>query len=113
MAIETRRDVFHAIADPTRREIIKMIAHKSLNLNAISEHFDISRQAISIHIKVLNECGLIQITQRGRERYCEPKFKKLAEVSNWVEQYRSFWDSQFTSLEKYLQKVQSNKKPKK
>lgn len=111
--METRRDVFHAISDPTRREIINMIAYKSLNLNSIAEHFEVSRQAISIHIKVLTECGLVTIKQQGRERYCEAKLQKLKEVSGWIDQYRKFWDQQFTSLEKYLHKVQTTKKRKK
>ena len=68
-----RRDVFQAIADPTRREIINLLAHKSLNLNAVAEQFDVSRPAISKHIKILTECGLITISQQGRERYCEAK----------------------------------------
>lgn len=108
--METRRDVFHAISDPTRREIIHMIAYRALNLNAIAENFDISRQAISVHIKVLTECGLVAIKQQGREKYCEAKLKKLREVSSWVDQYRKFWDEQFTSLEKYLHKVQAKSK---
>ena len=86
-----RRDVFQAIADPTRREIIKMIAHESLNLNSVAENFHISRPAISKHIKILTECGLIVIKQQGRERFCEAKLQKLNEVSQWVEQYRVFW----------------------
>lgn len=90
-----------------------MIAYKSLNLNSIAEHFEVSRQAISIHIKVLTECGLVTIKQQGRERYCEAKLQKLKEVSGWIDQYRKFWDQQFTSLEKYLHKVQTTKKRKK
>ena len=82
-----RRDVFQAIADPTRRAIINMIASQSLNLNAVAENFDVSRPAISKHIKILTECGLITIKQNGRERYCEAKLQKLSEVSDWVEQY--------------------------
>lgn len=111
--METRRDVFHAISDPTRREIISMIAYKSLNLNSIAENFDVSRQAISVHIKVLSDCGLVVIRQQGRERFCEAKLQKLKEVSGWVDQYKKFWDEQFASLEKYLYKVQANKKSKK
>ena len=80
-----RRDVFQAIADPTRRAIIQMISKQSLNLNAVADNFDISRPAISKHIKILTECGLIVIRQEGRERYCEAKLKKLNEVSKWVE----------------------------
>ena len=85
-----RRDVFQAIADPTRREIINLIAYKSLNLNSVAENFDVSRPAISKHIKILMECGLLEINQQGRERYCEAKLEKLNEVSDWVEQYRKF-----------------------
>ena len=104
--MESRRDVFQAIADPTRRQIISLVARESLNLNAIAEQFDISRQAVSLHVKILNECGLIVIKQQGRERICEAKFDKLNEVSEWVEQYRRFWENKFDSLEKYLHKLQ-------
>jgi DNA-binding transcriptional ArsR family regulator len=108
-----RRDVFQAIADPTRREIINMIAHQSLNLNAVAEKFDISRPAISKHMKILTECGLVVITQKGRERHCEAKLGKLNEVSQWIEQYRKFWEMKFDSLENYLQKLQLSKPKKK
>src|ERR1700730_13505435 len=93
--METRRDVFQAIADPTRRQIISMVAHQPLNLNSIAEKFDVSRQAVSLHVKILTECGLIVIKQQGRERYCEAKLQKLNEVSDWVEQTRQFWGQQF------------------
>jgi DNA-binding transcriptional ArsR family regulator len=101
-----RRDVFQAIADPTRREIINLIAHKSLNLNAVAENFDVSRPAISKHIKILMECGLLVINQQGRERYCEAKLDKLNEVSDWVEQYRKFWNAKLDALENYLTELQ-------
>jgi DNA-binding transcriptional ArsR family regulator len=113
MAIEARRDVFQAIADPTRRQIINLIAHKSMNLNAIADNFEISRPAISQHIKILTECGMVIIKQEGRERFCEAKLDTLSEVSNWVEQYRQFWNEKFNFLDKYLNKIQSNNKPKK
>lgn len=102
-----RRDVFQAIADPTRRKIISMVARQPLNLNAVAENFDVSRPAISKHIKILTECGLITIKQQGRERYCEAKLDKLNEVSDWVEQYRQFWEQKLDALESYLQKVQT------
>jgi DNA-binding transcriptional ArsR family regulator len=104
-----RRDVFQAIADPTRREIINMIAHQSLNLNAVAENFNISRPAISKHIKILSECGLIVINQRGRERYCEAKLQQLNEVSQWIEQYRVFWTTKLDALENFLSKEPSIK----
>ena len=99
-----RRDVFQAIADPTRREIINMIARQSLNLNAVAENFDISRPAISKHIKILTECGLVIIKQQGRERYCEAQLHKLNEVSQWVEKYRIFWTRKLDALEHFLTK---------
>lgn len=99
-----RRDVFQAIADPTRREIISMIARQSLNLNAVAENFDISRPAISKHIKILTECGLILIKKQGRERYCEARLQKLNEVSEWVEQYRLFWTGKLDALGDFLAK---------
>ena len=101
---QMRRDVFQAIADPTRREIINMIAQKSLNLNAVAENFHISRPAISKHIKILTECGLIVVRQKGRERYCEAKLQQLNEVSEWVEQYRIFWTGKLDALENFLAK---------
>ena len=104
-----RRDVFQAIADPTRREIINMIAHESLNLNSIADKFHISRPAISKHIKILTECGLITIKQYGRERHCEAKLQKLNEVSDWVEQYRKFWTQKLDALEIYLDELQNKK----
>ena len=97
-----KRDVFQAIADPTRRAIINMLSSQSLNLNAVAENFDISRPAISKHIKILTECGLIEIKQQGRERYCEAKLQKLNEVSKWIEQYRVFWTKKLDALENFL-----------
>ncbi|MDP9047973.1 MAG: metalloregulator ArsR/SmtB family transcription factor [Bacteroidota bacterium] len=103
-----RRDVFQAIADPTRRDIIGLIAHKSLNLNAVADHFDISRPAISKHIKILTQCGLLTIRQTGRDRFCEANFKKLNEVSEWVEQYRTFWTNKLDALGEFLEKGSGN-----
>lgn len=101
-----RRDVFQAIADPTRREIIHLIANKSLNLNTVAGHFNMSRPAISKHIKILTECGLIQINQQGRERFCKANLEPLNQVSDWVEQYRKFWNERLDSLEDYLKELQ-------
>ena len=110
MSIEARRDVFQAIADPTRRQIINLIAAQPMNLNSIAENFSVSRPAISQHIKILTECGLVIIRQQGRERYCEVKFDDLSEVAAWVEQYRQFWENKLDSLEIYLDKLQKQKK---
>ena len=97
-----RRDVFQAIADPTRREIIQLIVQGPMNLNAVAGHFQVSRPAISKHIKILTECGLVEIKQDGRERFCQAKLEKLCEVSIWVERYRKFWHERLDSLESYL-----------
>lgn len=108
--MEARRDVFQAIADPTRREIIGLLAQQSLNLNTIAEQFDVTRQAVSLHVKILQECGLIVIKQQGRERYCEAKLEGLNEVSQWIAQYKEHWEKKFDSLEQYLDKLQKTKK---
>jgi DNA-binding transcriptional ArsR family regulator len=105
-----RRDVFQAIADPTRRQIIGLLATQTMNLNEVTESFDISRQAISKHIKILTECGLITIKQEGRERHCEAKLQKLGEVADWVEQYKKLWNQRLDSLESYLDQLQNKKK---
>jgi DNA-binding transcriptional ArsR family regulator len=99
-----RRDVFQAIADPTRREIINLVSRQSLNLNSVAENFHVSRPAISKHIKILTECGLIIVKQQGRERYCEANLKPLGEVSQWVEQYRTFWTKKLDTLGDFLNK---------
>jgi len=106
----TRRDVFQAIADPTRRQIINLIAYQPLNLNAIAENFDVSRPAISQHIKILIECGLINIKKNGRERYCEAKLQQLNEVAQWIEQYRKGWEERFDKMDDLLERMQKEKK---
>jgi len=105
-----RRDVFQAIADPTRREIIGMLAQKPLKLNSVAEQFDISRPAISKHIKILTQCGLITIRKQGRERICEPNFVQLGEVSQWIRQYEQFWNSKLDALGDFLHNDHSNPK---
>jgi DNA-binding transcriptional ArsR family regulator len=106
-----RRDVFQAIADPTRREIINLLSKQSLNLNAVAENFPISRPAISKHIRILEECGLIVIKPQGRERYCEAHLKNLSEVSDWIEPYRLLWTKKLDALDTFLTS-QPNKKNK-
>ena len=105
-----RRDVFQAIADPNRRAILSLLADQRLTLNAIAQKFEISRPAVSKHIKILNECGLIEIERKGRERYCEAKPEKLSEVTNWIEHYKQIWEARFDALEDYLNKIQSKEK---
>jgi DNA-binding transcriptional ArsR family regulator len=110
--METRRDVFHAIADPTRRQIIGLLAGGSMNLNAIAGEFDMTRQAVSLHVKVLTECGLLVIKQQGRERFCEARLDRLNEVVSWAEQYRKHWNGRFLALEKHLQETATVKNKK-
>ena len=103
-----RRDVFQAIADPTRRQIINLIAHQTLTPNGVADSFDVSRQAISKHIQILAECGIISIKQQGRERYCYVQPKKLDEVSDWLAEFRRSWENRFDRLDKLLAKMQDD-----
>jgi DNA-binding transcriptional ArsR family regulator len=109
-----RRDVFQAIADPTRREIINLIAYQTLTPNGVADSFDLSRQAISRHIKILTECGIVTITRQGREHYCFIQPKKLDEVADWLADFRKIWENRFDKLDDLLLKIQSktNIKPK-
>ena len=107
--MEKRRDVFQAIADPTRRDILALLSKQTLNLNGIADHFDSSRPTISEHIKVLSECGLILVKKQGRERYCQARLEKLSEVTGWVEECRKFWNQTLDSMEEYLHEIQSKK----
>ena len=107
--MKARRDVYQAIADPTRRAIIQMIASQSHNINSIAEKFDMSRQAVSLHVKVLTDCGLVVVKQQGRDRFCEAQLNRLSEVSRWVDQYRQHWESKLDGLETYLEKLKKEK----
>jgi DNA-binding transcriptional ArsR family regulator len=105
-----RRDVFQAIADPNRRAILNLLATQKLTVNGIAEKFRISRPAISRHMKILAECGLVMIHRQGRERYCEAKLDRLKEVSDWVEKSRRLWEGRLDTLDEYLSDIQKNKK---
>jgi len=105
-----KRDVFHAIADPNRRAIIGLLATQKLTLNGVATHFNISRPAISRHIKILTECGLVVAHKQGRERVCEVRLEKLSEVSVWVEKYRKLWEQRFDRLDEYLKEFQKTEK---
>lgn len=107
--MEARRDVFQAIADPTRRAIIGMIAREPVNVNTVAEQFDMTRQAISLHLKILAECGLLTMKQQGRERICEAKLDKLSEVEDWVAQYKQFWETKLDALGRFLNKTKKSK----
>jgi DNA-binding transcriptional ArsR family regulator len=97
-----RRDVFQAIADPTRRAILSLLALNAMTPNAIAEHFDSSRQAISKHIKILAECQLVNQEQTGREIHYHFNPQKMKEVDLWMEQFRSQWEDRFSQLDKIL-----------
>lgn len=101
--MEKRRDVFQAIADPTRREIMGLLIDKPLNVNAIAEKFDNSRSTISGHLKILVECGLVLVEKSGRERVCRASFEELATVSTWLEPYRIFWNRKLDAMEDLLE----------
>ena len=100
-----RRDVFQAIADPTRRAILTLIALQAMTPNAIAEYFDSSRQAVSKHIKILNECQLLQQRQEGREIYYHVNTQKMKEVDKWLEPFRMIWENRFNKLDKVLQQL--------
>jgi DNA-binding transcriptional ArsR family regulator len=107
--MKARRDVYQAIADPTRRAIINMIAVQPHNVNAIAEKFDVSRQAISLHVKVLIDCGLVIVKRQGRDRFCEAQLDQLSQVSEWVDQYRQHWESKLDALETYIEKLKKER----
>ena len=97
-----KRDIFQAIADPTRRAIIALLALHAMTPNAIAEHFDTSRQAVSKHLRVLSECELVEQEQRGREIYYSLEIEKMKEIDEWLEQYRKIWESRFEQLDTLL-----------
>jgi DNA-binding transcriptional ArsR family regulator len=111
--MESRRDVFQAIADPTRREIISLLAGRSANVNDIAAHFDMSRQAVSLHVKILEECGVLNVVRAGRQRQCSVRPEKFTEVYDWLEPLRKMWESRFEQLDDVLQKLKSTNKPRK
>lgn len=106
-----KRDVFNAIADPTRRSILMSLTSEPQNINALADKFDITRQAVSLHIKYLQECKVITIKKEGRERYCNLEVQKLTEVADWLEPFRKMWTGKFNQLDQLLEELQS--KPKK
>ncbi|WP_428234919.1 ArsR/SmtB family transcription factor [Gracilimonas sp.] len=99
------QDVFQAIADPTRRKIIDLLSGQSLPVNDIAENFDMSRPAVSKHLKILNECGLVIIKQQGRNRFCRADTRKLQDVMEWTQRYRKFWNEKLDTLEALLNDI--------
>lgn len=104
-----RRDIFQGIADPTRRAIIALIAVQAMTPNAIAENFDMTRQAVSKHLRILTECDLVKQEQQGREIYYELVIDKMKEIDKWLEQYRMIWEQRFDNLDNYLAQLQKNK----
>jgi DNA-binding transcriptional ArsR family regulator len=107
--MEIRRDVFQAIADPTRRAILALVALHAMTPGAIAENFDSTRQTISKHIQILNECELLSQTQSGREIYYHFNPKKMKEIANWIEPYRKMWEGRFTAIDDLLNEMQAKK----
>ena len=110
MATDLRRDIFQAIADPNRRQIIDILSKEPMTLNAIAEKFDISRPAVSQHIKLLTECGVVEIEQKGRERFCKVKPQSLIPAFMWLEQYQQQWIQRIDNFEQYINKLQTKNK---
>jgi DNA-binding transcriptional ArsR family regulator len=104
-----RRDVFQAIADPNRRLILGLLAGRRMTLNGIAENFRISRPAVSRHIKILQQCGLVTVVPQGRERHCEARIDKLNEVVDWVERYRQIWEARYDRLDDLLAQMKKEK----
>jgi len=107
-----RRDVFQAIADPTRRDILNLLAGKPMTPNSVAESFDVSRQAVSKHIKILTECGIIIVKKQGRERIYEVEPAKLEVVTDWLNDFRKMWDKRFSRLDSVLDKLKKQQKSK-
>ena len=108
--MEIRRDIFQAIADPTRRAIIVLLTMGAMTPNALAEHFDSSRQAVSKHLKILTECELLKQEQQGREIYYHLDIDKMKEVDQWISQFRKIWESRFDQLDNLLANLKSKKK---
>lgn len=104
-----RRDVFQAIADPTRRAIIALIALQAMTPNAIAEHFETSRQAVSKHLRILTECELVVQEQKGREIYYSLEIEKMKEIDAWLDQYRKIWETRFDQLDEVLSTIKNQK----
>jgi DNA-binding transcriptional ArsR family regulator len=107
-----KRDVFQAIADPTRRAIIALIALQAMTPNAIAEHFDTTRQAVSKHLRILTECELVTPEQKGREIYYSLEINKMKEIDEWLEQYRKIWETRFDQLDELLATIKKQKEEK-
>jgi DNA-binding transcriptional ArsR family regulator len=110
MKRQMRRDIFQAIADPTRRSIIALIALQAMTPNIIAENFNTTRQAVSKHLRILTECELVKQEQQGREIYYSLEIDKMKEIDKWLEQYRKIWETRFNQLDKLLATTKKNKR---
>lgn len=108
--MEIRRDIFQAIADPTRRAIITLIALQAMTPNAIAEHFDSTRQAVSKHLRILTECELVTQKHQGREIYYQLEVNKMKEIDKWLNQFRKIWEARFNQLDEVLSTLKNKKK---
>lgn len=105
-----RRDIFQAIADPTRRAILVLIALQAMTPNAIAEHFDSTRQAVSKHLRILTECELVRQEQKGREIYYQLEVEKMKEIDQWLDQFRKIWEVRFNQLDDLLVSIKIKQK---
>ena len=105
-----RRDIFQAIADPTRRAILVLIAAQAMTPNSLAEHFDTTRQAVSKHLRILTECELVKQEYQGREIYYQLEINKMKEIDKWIEQFRKIWETRFNQLDKVLLTLKKQKK---
>ncbi|SHM35167.1 ArsR/SmtB family transcription factor [Flavobacterium saccharophilum] len=105
-----RRDIFQAIADPTRRSILTLIALQAMTPNAIAENFNTTRQSVSKHLRILTECDLVKQEQRGREIYYSLEIEKMKEIDKWIEQFREIWKTKFNQLDELLVTLKNQKK---
>ena len=105
-----RRDIFQAIADPSRRAILVLIAAQAMTPNSLAEHFDTTRQAVSKHLKILTECALVKQEYQGRKIYYQLEINKMKEIDKWIEQFRKIWETRFNQLDKVLSTIKKQKK---
>jgi len=105
-----RRDIFQAVADPTRRTIMVLIAFQAMTPNAIADNFDMTRQAVSKHLRILTECELVKQEQKGREIYYSLEINKMKEIDKWIEQFRKIWETRFNQLDNLLSTIKKNKR---
>lgn len=108
--MKLRRDPFQAIADPTRRAILVLLAAQTMTAGAIADNFNVARPTISKHMQVLSECELVQANQKGREIFYELKIEKMKDIDNWLAQFKKIWEDRYAQLENLLSIIKKNEK---